>query len=255
MIIKPTTGVIRTGRGTGSRFAEQVINRYRRLGDFFYHGTSLTFLKNDAGTRQEIVTRHPIYITLQLLTQKLYLEQNRLMVLNSRLYRETVERQLSRELELIRREYHALYPQMRRLERQVNRLAAGGLSSVRERSDMRLMLSVQMKRLRGLEPSAMTEEEQAFLRYGSSAGPKGRQPGSRRWTEEAKQAETGRQADSRRWTEEVEQAGTGRQTEEAEQAGTGRQADAERQAWENLPAAIRETRLEKETAVWKTAAD
>ena len=89
------------------------------MGDYFYHGISLTFLQNEAAGRQEWITRHPIYITLQLLSQKIYLEQNRIMAVNRRLYQETVERRLSWEMERIRSEYRAVYQDLRNLRHRI----------------------------------------------------------------------------------------------------------------------------------------
>ncbi len=135
------------------------MNRHRRMKDYFYHGMSLTFLRNEAAVRQEIITRHPIYVTLQLLSQKLYLEQSRGIALNNRIYRETVERQLSRQMERIRSEYAVLYPEFRHLINRVEHTV-----SPREQRMMQQLLSVQMARLRGAAPDASAEDSGIGLR-------------------------------------------------------------------------------------------
>ncbi len=128
------------------------------MGDYFYHGISLTFLQNEAAGRQEWITRHPIYITLQLLSQKIYLEQNRIMAVNRRLYQETVERRLSWEMERIRSEYRAVYQDLRNLRHRIDTT-----STVREQNSLQRLLSMQMKRIRGLDGSALTQEERLIL--------------------------------------------------------------------------------------------
>ena len=128
------------------------------MGDYFYHGISLTFLQNEAAGRQEWITRHPIYITLQLLSQKIYLEQNRIMAVNRRLYQETVERRLNWEMERIRSEYRAVYQDLRNLRHRIDTT-----STVREQNSLQRLLSMQMKRIRGLDGSALTQEERLIL--------------------------------------------------------------------------------------------
>ena len=158
MVVRTTIGTIKKNMTLGNPLAKNVLERQRLLGTYFYQGISFTHLKNQKKNTTEVITKHPIFVTMQLLSQKIYWETHNSILVNKRLYELMLEKQLARTMDILRTEYRTVYPQMKQLKEQLYQIEDRS-----HRVQLQQLLSVQMKRMQGIPLSAMPQEEQQLI--------------------------------------------------------------------------------------------
>ena len=158
MVVRTTIGTIKKNMTLGNPLAKNVLERQRLFGTYFYQGISFTHLKNQKKNTTEVITKHPIFVTMQLLSQKIYWETHNSILVNKRLYELMLEKQLARTMNILRTEYRTVYPQMKQLKEQLYQIEDRS-----HRMQLQQLLSIQMKRIQGIPLSAMPQEEQQLI--------------------------------------------------------------------------------------------
>lgn len=158
MIIRSNIGITKKNLIKSDWLSKKVLERYQLSGTYFYHGISVHYLKNQQTSFTQIITKHPVYVTLQLLSQKLYWKNHNLIAVNQKFFRTMIENQLEQSMQLLQSEYKEFYFYMKRLYKEVQ-----NTEDKNYENQLQLFLSVQMKRMQGVSDADFSFEEKAFL--------------------------------------------------------------------------------------------
>ena len=141
-----------------SGFSKEIINRYQSKNHSLYKGISLVFLKPAESQNIEEIHNHPVYVTMRLLLQKIYMENHTTMLMNHNILKKSIDVRLSQLLEQVRNESYGLYQNLLYVINQVSHC-----ESKVEKEKMEQILLLQMERMQGSTHVLLNEKQKELL--------------------------------------------------------------------------------------------
>ena len=111
---------------TGNFFAESIIKKYKKTGEYAYQGISLVFLETDK-EKEDAPVKSEVSILYHLLLQEIYYRYHNQMVINRNEILTGIERAIEQHFDLAKkkepqgfREVYSLYQEMKNITKEEN---------------------------------------------------------------------------------------------------------------------------------------